>query len=144
MDVRKADPAFRRLAILLLAAGTGAGALLLSAFERNRETLASWVTADAGRTAQRMELLLAAFAVLLVAPLVAMAAYLSSLGRRTVRAQEFPPPGVRVIQDTPIISGHKAVSRGRWLQGAAVFLGASSVALGLLLWRLASLFDATR
>ena len=144
MDVRKADAAFRRLAIVMVVAGTCVGALLISLFDRYRGALADWVRADTGRTAQRIELLFAALAVLLLAPLVVMAAYLSSLGRRAAMAQEFPPPGARVIHDTPIVIGDRAVSRGRWLQGIAVFLSAASVLIGLLFWRLAALFEANR
>jgi hypothetical protein len=139
MDVRRADPGFRKLATVVLVAGTCAGALLIGAVNRYREVLADWVRADAGRSAQRIELILVAFALLLSAPLVAMAAYLSLLGGRAVSAREFPPPGCRVIRDTPIISGDPAVSRGRWLQGVAVMLTAASVVISLLIWRLAAL-----
>jgi hypothetical protein len=144
MNVRRADPVFRRLAIVVLVAGTCAGGLLIAAFERYRGALVDWVRADSARTAERIELIFVLFALLLSAPLVAMAVYLSSLGGRAVRAGEFPPPGFRVIRDTPIVSGDQAVSRGRWLQGAAVMLTAVSVVMGLLVWRLASLFHATR
>jgi hypothetical protein len=144
MDLRRADPAFRRLAIVALVASMCAGALLLAALERNRGALVDWVRADPARSLERIELILAVFAVLLLAPLVAIAGYLSLLGRRAVLAQEFPPPGVRVIRDTPIIIGGQAVSRGRWLQGVAVMLTAASLVMGLLIWRLASLFHVTR
>lgn len=140
MNVRRADPAFRRLAIVVLAAGTCAGALLIAAFERYRGALIDWVRVDPVRSSDRIELIFFLFALLLSAPLVAMAVYLSSLGGRAVAAGEFPPPGCRVIRDTPIISGDQAVSRGRWLQGVAVMLTAVSVAMGLLIWRVASLF----
>jgi len=144
MNVRRADPAFRRLAIIIVVAGTCAAAFVIGLLGRSRDALADWVRADAGRSAQRIELILVVFALLLSAPLVAMAAYLTSLGGRAVRAREFPPPGFRVIRDTPIINGDDAVSRGRWLQGAAVILTAAAVAMGLLFWRLAALFHATK
>ena len=140
MDVRRADAAFRRLAIGALAAGTCVGAVLIGALNRYRGQLADWVKSDAGRSAQRAELILAALAALLLAPLVAMAAYLSVVGGRAVRTGEFPPPGSRVIRDTPILRGHEALSRGRVLQGVAVFLCAAALAIGFLLWRFASLF----
>jgi hypothetical protein len=139
MEVRRADAGLRRLAIVLVVAGTCTGAVLIGVFDRYRDGLADWVRADPGRFAQRVELLFAAFAVLLVAPLVAMAAYLSSLGGRTVRTREFPPPGTRVMHDTEILGGDRAVTRGRWLQGVAVFLGTAAVLIGLLLWRFAAL-----
>jgi len=142
MDVRQADPGFRRLAIVVLIAGVCAGGVLIGAVDRYRDTLADWVRADSSRLAQRLELIFVAFTVLLVAPLVAVAAYLSSLGGRTVRAGEYPPPGSRVIRDTPIVRGGEALARGRTLQGLAALLSAASVVIGLLLWRLASSFAA--
>lgn len=142
MEVRKADPGFRRLVIVVLVAGVCAGGVLIVSFDRYREALADWVRADSSRLGQRLELIFAAFAVLLAAPLVAMAAYLSSLGGRTVRAGEYPPPGSRVIRDTPIVRGREALSWGRALQSLAALLSAASVVIGLLLWRLASSFAA--
>ena len=140
INVRKADAAFRRLAIAVLIASTLAGAVLIGVLNRYRGALADWVRSDAGRSAQRAELILAVFAALLLAPLVAMAAYLSSVGGRAVRTGEFPPPGSRVITDTAIVRGHDALSRGRLLQGGAVFLCTAALIIGFLLWRLASLF----
>ena len=52
-------------------------------------------------------------AVVLSAPLVAFAVYLWSLGAKVLRARQFPPPGYRVIRDTPVIGGQAAVLRGR-------------------------------
>jgi hypothetical protein len=139
MEVRKADTAFRRQAVALVIGGVCAAALLIAAFERYQGELADWVRADPSRIAQRLELVFGAIAVVLLAPLAAMASYLSSLGRRTVRTREFPPPGFRVIRDTPILRGYDALTRGRSLQGVAVFLSAAAVLVGLFLWRFAAL-----
>jgi hypothetical protein len=76
---------------------------------------------------------------LLLAPLLAFAAYLWSLGGKVVRAQEFPPPGRRVIRDTPLITGEKAVSRGRLRKVLALACGIAAAVLGLLLWLFESL-----
>jgi hypothetical protein len=92
MDVRKADPVFRRLVIAALVAGTCAGALLIRALEAYRGPLSDWVRADAGRLAQRIELVFAAAAVLMAAPLVAMAAYLLSVGRGAVQSGSIRRP----------------------------------------------------
>jgi hypothetical protein len=140
MDVRRADVAFRRVVFAVLGASACAAALLIRGLEQYQEPLSAWVRADAGRSTQRIELVVAVFAILLVAPLVAVATYLSSLGRRAVRSGEFPPPGTRVIRDTPIARGAEALSRGRVLQGVAVFLWAAAVVTGMLLWRLAGFF----
>jgi hypothetical protein len=142
MEVRRADAAFQRLVVAVVVAGACVAALLIRGVEQYREPLSAWVRADAGRSAQRIDLIFAVFAVLLAAPLVAMAAYFSSLGRSTVQSGEYPPPGSRMIRDTPIVRGGEAFSRGRTLQGVAVFLSAAAVIIGLLLWRLASTLGA--
>jgi len=137
MTVRKADAGFRRVAFVLLGAAVCAGGLLLALFDRYQTPLANWIVA--GRSTGRVELVFVVFAVLLAAPLAGMAAYLWSLGSRSVAVQEFPPPGVRVISDTAVLQGAPAVSKGRWLQGLAAVLCAAAVAIGLLLWWLRSL-----
>lgn len=144
-DVRRADPAVRRQAVLVLVVGTCAGALLIVGFERYRIPLRDWMLAEPGASAQRVKLVFLFLAVLLVAPLLAFATYVWSLGGRVLRAREFPPPGLRVICDTRIITGAGAMSRGRLLKVFALGCGIASATLGLLLWRLASLLsgDAT-
>ena len=47
-------------------------------------------------------------------------------------------PGLRVIRDAPVITSEKAVLRGRLLKLLAFGCGVASVAMALLLWRLAS------
>lgn len=76
-------------------------------------------------------------AAVLSAPLVALAVYLWSLGARVLRAGQFPPPGYRVIRDTPVVGGQAAVLRGRAFRALALCLGGGAVLLWLFLWRLA-------
>lgn len=140
-DVRRADPVARRRAILFVAVAGVVGALLIFALERYRIPLRDWVLAEPEKLAERGGLIILLFAVPLLAPLLGFAAYLWFLGRRTLRAREFPPPGLRVIRDTRIVTGEAAVSRGRQLQFLALGCGVACIALGLLLWRLASLFN---
>src|SRR5206468_3369874 len=142
MNVRKADARFRRFVFGLFAAAVCVGGLLVALFDRYQAPLANWIVA--GRASGRIELVFFGFAVLLVAPLLAMATYLSVVGRRILRSGEYPPPGARVIRDTPILGGSEAESRGRVLQGLSVFLIAIAVAMGTLLWWLASLLASRR
>lgn len=140
-EIRRADPAVRRQLVLVLAVGACAGALLFVVFERYRIPLRDWILAEPGASARRAKLVFLLLAALLLAPLLAFSAYLWSFGGRVLRAREFPPPGLRVIRDTPVLTGERAVSRGRLLKVLALGFGLASVALGLLLWRLASLLS---
>jgi len=134
-EVRRADATARWTVALVFVAGTCVGALLLVAFTRYRVALRDWVLADPGSSAQRVKLVLLLPATVLLAPLVALAVYLWVLGGKVVRTREFPPPGLRVIRDTPIVTGERAVSRGRLLKVLALGCGIASAALAVLLWR---------
>lgn len=141
-EIQRADPAARRQAVWLLVAGTVVGALLILAFERYEMPLGQWIRADPREAAHRLTLALLAGAVVLSAPAALFAAYLWKLGGRVVRARQFPPPGYRAIRDTPIVTGPAATIRGQIFRILAVCLGAASLMLWLMLWRLARLLAA--
>jgi len=137
-EVRRADPTARRAVVLMFVVGTCMGALLVAAFIRYRIPLSDWVLAD---RALRIKLVFVILTALVSVPLLGLAVYLWSLGGKVVRAREFPPPGLRVIRDTPIVTGERAVFRGRLLKALAIGCGAASVVLAGLLWRLELLLN---
>jgi hypothetical protein len=131
MGIQKADPAARRQALLLIVFATATGALLFAAFEHYREPFREWLLSEPAETASRAKLALYISAFVLCVPLVAFAVYLWLLGARVLRAQRFPPPGSRVIRDTPVVEGHGATTRGQLIQILAVCLGVGAVLLWL-------------
>jgi len=137
-EVRRTDPAARRQAAWIVVAGTCAGALLIAAFERYRAPLSDWVLADPG---PRARLVFAFLALLALAPMIALAGYLWLLGASVVRAREYPPPRMRVVRDTVILTGERAASRGRLLKAFALGCVAVGAVLGVLLFRLAFLLS---
>ena len=137
-EFRKADPASRKLAVVLLLTGTGIGALLIGGFDRYHGELLDWILVGP-ESAQKIKLALLSVAALQLAPLLALALYLWSLGERVRRSREFPPPGLRVLRDTPIVSGEKAIYRARLLRSLALTCGIAAVALCFLFWRVALL-----
>lgn len=136
IEIRKADPTARRRAVAFLIVGATIGAVLIAGFEGYRTPLRDWLLSESGDPRLRVKLVFFLAAAVLTAPLLAFAAFLWSLGAKVSRAQVFPPPGYRVIRDTPVISGPAAVLRGRSLKGLALCLGTGSALLWLLLWRL--------
>jgi hypothetical protein len=136
-EVRRADPATRRQAVLFVVLGAFAGAVLIFGFERYYIPFRDWLLSEPEKFRLRVNLVLLVSAVLLSVPLVALAVYLWLLGAKVLHARQFPPPGYRVIRDTPIIDGKAAISRGRGLKVVALFLGVFAVLLCLLMWRLA-------
>jgi hypothetical protein len=141
-EVRKADPALRRQTVLAVAIGALVGALLIGGIEWYRDSLRDWIASRPSEMPRRLRLLFLLGGILLSAPLVGLALHLWLLGAKVLRAQQFPPPGYRVIRDTPVLGGRAAISRGRIFKVLSVGLGVTSVLLWLLIWRLARVLGA--
>jgi hypothetical protein len=141
-EIRKADPVARRRALLLVIVGALVGTLLLVAFERYySDTLREWIASEPGELAHRVKLVFRVMATAMSVPLMALAVYLWVFGAKVLRTGQFPPPGYRVIRDTPVREGRSAAVRGRGFKTLALVLGVMSVALWLLMSRLASLLS---
>jgi hypothetical protein len=136
-ELRRADPAARRQAVVFIVLGAFAGALLIFGFERYRIPFRDWVLSEPGKFALRVRLVFLFLGVFSAVPLVAFAIYLWSFAASVLRARQFPPPGYRVIRDTRIVFGQAATSRGRAFKMLALVLGVVAVLLCLHLWRLA-------
>jgi len=141
-ELQRADPAVRRQLTWLVIVGTLAGLLLILGFQRYRASLREWIGSDPRHAADRITLALVILAVLLSAPVLAFAVYLWTYGAAILRAQQCPPPGYRVIRDTPVLMGRTARVRGHVFRVLAVCLGAVSLVLWCLLWRLARMLAA--
>jgi hypothetical protein len=133
-EVQKADPDARRRAILLIVFAAALGGLLIAGFEHYRGSFREWLTADPAGTARRARLVLSLSVLALSAPAIAFAVYFWQLGRKVLLAQQFPPPGYRVIRDTPVVRGAAAMTRGHVIQVVAVCLGVSAGILCLFIW----------
>ena len=136
-EVQKADPAARRQAVLVIIFGTAVGALLIAGFEHFREPFLEWLSSEPAETVRRAKLAIYVSVFFLTAPAIAFAIYFWKFGARVLRAQQFPPPGFRVIRDTPVVRGRGAMIRGHLIQILAVCLGMSAALLCLFFWRLA-------
>lgn len=135
-EIRRADPAARRQVLLLLAVTAAAGVVLYVGAERYAPAIRDWTLADPSAAAGRVRLVFLLFGGILVAPLLAFAAYLWRLGARGMQAAEFPPPGYRVVSDTLVLRGADAVARGRGARLVALVVASAGVALLILCWRL--------
>lgn len=133
-DVQKADSEARRKALWVLIFAAALGGLLISGFEHFREPFQAWLVSDPAQTARRARLALSVSILILSVPTVAFAIHLWLLGRKVLLAQQFPPPGYRVIRDTPIVRGAAAVTRGHAIQIFAVCLGMGAGILCLFIW----------
>ena len=66
--------------------------------------------------------------VLMFLGLVPFAFYLFMIGRRVIKHEGFPPPGMKVIRDTILITGDRARLRGQVL----VFLSILLILIGII------------
>ena len=113
----------RRAIALVLGAIVGAG--LIAGFERCQPRLRAWLLSAPAETASRSKLVLLLLAAALCLPLLAFVIYL------WLRAAHNAPAGAERI----------AGERRRYLRILAVCLGSAAALLGVLMWRLAFLFE---
>ena len=122
VDIQPADPAARKRAIwvfLLVVVLLGGPVAIL---EFNQDRLDLWFRENSIGLASRIDILfLSAFILML--PLVGAAVFVFRTATRIIKAERIPFPGQAVIKDTPIITGTKAVRRGRALQVMAALMG---------------------
>ena len=131
--IQPADPVARRKAVLLIGIGALLGGVLLWIFESGQLGLAEWVFDPSGHQEERLSWIIGALGVLSL-PLFFGSFYLLRFGQSVIDAQRFPPPGVSVIRDTPVLSGEEAIFRGRLIRYASIFLCGCGFGFPLLFW----------
>jgi hypothetical protein len=139
MEIQRADPQLRRIAGLVFVALVVAGSVVLLALQ-------SWLSgvAQAAPSTARTQLLIA-FGGLVAISCVTLLAFAVCFWRtagQVLATQQFPPPGMRVIRDTPVLRGAAAMRRGRILQSIGGVLVLCGVALAVGAWRLHAVFVA--
>ena len=136
-DIQRADPSARRHAMTVLLVATPIGLLLIWLFQSRLPELERWLTEDAAATAMRLRLLALAVGGVAAVPTLIFAAKFWRQGELILVAGQFPPPGMRVVRDTPIVRGSHARARGRALQIVAVSLVVVDVVFVAIVWYLA-------
>ena len=136
-EVVRADPAMRRTALVL---GGGVVAALVAAVVSAPGFLGSLSTLSQASPAEAV-FWLAAFAVPIVVLTVVAAVDALRRSLSTWREGRFPPRGMRVLRDTPVIEGPVArtigvlgCTLGATLLVAALLLGWTSYRIGAVLW----------
>jgi hypothetical protein len=127
-DVVRGDPALRRRALLVLPLVVVLGVGALATAPRASRLLIAWLQ-QSPNPRGRAVLAMLAFAApfTLAAWLVGVDAIRRSM--QTLRARRFPPPGMRVVRDTPVLRG----GRARLVAVVWLVLGASLLTTGTML-----------
>ena len=137
-EIAKADPAAqRRMGVLVAVVGLAGGVLIFS-IQRWLPDLLRWAVGGPGR----IWWVAAGLVLVVCGPLLILALYFLRMASRIARAGRFPPPGVKVIRDTPVLEGPAVGRRVLLLRGMAVAVGALGLIMAALLGRLFLLFSA--
>lgn len=128
VEIQPADPAARARALWLVLIILIFGGALLVALYFHEERISEWARENLVQLAQQPTFLFLVVFVLML-PLVGVAVHVYRLASRVVKSKRMPPPGQKVIKDTPIITGSKAVRQGRSMQVMAVIMAIIGVLL---------------
>jgi hypothetical protein len=138
-EVHRADPKTLRIAGVIIGVGVVAGALLILAAERLEPFFTTWVSQDLH---VRSRVVFSALTALTVGPTLAVSGYCWRLGQRIVDEERYPPAGLRVIRDMPVLTGGTARGRGRLLQAFGVAAAVAVLMMAFFMWRV--LLEALR
>ena len=131
-DVVPADPALRRRAIFVAVGAIVPGAVFAWKLER---WLLAEAAADVGAGRMAMWLVTGVASALAFAAAV----YVAWISVRILNARRFPPPGMRVMRETPVRIGGAARVLGYGGLACAATLLAAAAVLPLLLARILAL-----
>ncbi|MGJ0514962.1 MAG: hypothetical protein ACR65O_04325 [Methylomicrobium sp.] len=140
IEMRKADPKARRQALRLVLAGGIVGGVSIIGVANLLDPLQEALLSEPNELKRRLRIGFILMAAVSALPLGGFAMYLWRLGARVCLAGEYPPPGCRLIRDTPLLRGNAGLLRARALKTAALALLAAIGLLCLLFWRLFEAF----
>ena len=122
VEIQPADPVARKRALWTFVAVAIVAGMMALAVRNEDIDFEQWLGDHAAELIGQPGLLLLA-AFVLALPLVGIAVYVHRAASRVVKAERIPLPGQKVIKDTPIITGKKAIQQGRAMQVVAVIMG---------------------
>jgi hypothetical protein len=132
-EIQRADPATRRRALLAAVVIALAG---WAAFFVLQDWLAGLEDADPVRVRRALESAMIWASWAACAPVAVLALWLWRAGGRVGRAGRYPPPGAKVIRDTPVVHGDAARLRATALKALGLLLGLLSAGTLVAVYRL--------
>ena len=139
MDVQRADPRTRRIAVMVVAIAALAGVLLIAAVQSQLGALQKVVAENPAVIKDNLAIITWTLIAAVVVPVWAFNIYLWRLGSRIVATGLFPPPGMPLLQDTPVLRDSDARKCGRLLQIVAAATSVAALGCAIAIWRLAAL-----
>jgi hypothetical protein len=132
-NIQRADPTIRRTVFVVLGAGVAIAAAILLVASRFRGPFEAWLVQD---LRSRTIVVFAALTVISAGPVLGLAGYLWRLGQRVATTGRYPPPGLRVVNDTEIVDGLQAARVSRAMKVFGSVLATAALVLAAFLWRL--------
>ena len=134
MPTQPADPTARAIIVALLIVLTALGALAITLFSGERAQALTWWLQDWPRAFL--------FVFTLCVPLIAASFWLYRIAARTESAQRWPPPGVRLVRSSEIVTGTRVRRVAMAIKFLALLLALTSIALPTAIaWMVAELVD---
>lgn len=97
------------------------------------DSMGDWIGEDPEIAFERVELLILGMAIVSV-PILVVGMMTVYHGSKTMDTERFPPAGMLVIADTPILRGREARRRGRVFQIGGVLICIIAIGFPLAFW----------
>jgi hypothetical protein len=137
-DLQRVDPNTRRTAVMVVVIGALVGLALIAGTRSQLNTLQKVLADNPEAVRANVGIITWALIAAVVVPVWAVNVYLWRLGSRSIRSGIFPPPGIPVIRDMPVLRDNAARKCGRVLQILAAVMSAVAAGFAVALWRLAA------
>jgi hypothetical protein len=128
-EIMRADPRTRRRAIVIVLTAAALGTVLIGWLLPAFQGALLEARATGRISGRAICLSFLGLLVLVAAGVIASGVNIWRIGSRAVRSAQFPPPGMMVMRDTPIVRGQRAIALGRVQRILGLLLLACAMAL---------------
>ena len=136
-EIVPADKTQRRLVLLVAVVAIAAAVVLIGVLKRQVDVLREAPDDELWQAAEKTLRLTALFSGVGTAGFAGMGFWFWWLGRKIIRAGRYPPPGMKVVRDTPVRTGAAAARLAIAAQITGLLLAVAGTAATWYLYRLA-------
>jgi len=132
-----ADPRMRRGVAIAVAVVIAVGLVLFAELQSELDRIASLAQRDPEAATARGIRLVTILALVAGLSLLGVGGWFWQLARRIRRTDQYPPPGMRLLRDTPLLAGTRAWTVATKAKVIAVLTWLLGLAIAWYLWQLA-------
>lgn len=134
-QIQEATPGARRRTLLFLAIITLTGVALIIGVEQWLARVRSIAAHNPQQASDQIAFFIRVFAAVISLSLIGLALVLARVSWQVFGARRFPPPGMSLAFNVPVVEGPRAVWRAVAGFAMAAALGSLAVVMPYLLWR---------